>query len=247
MIFKKIGKVADLCIVCRGVRPFRLKKVTHKSKLLGYEKECLDCRIKSKTDRSKYANICRKHNVTVEFLISDTFPHLREHYREELRKDKFVDEDNLPMLTDEERLEMIREPFDIFIPFIEKRHPAEIYFDRRTIKSCLFTFIIPLLLIFSPKPNIPTEIVNYFYYFAIAFLIISSIVSFYYLKNANKFYLKNFIFPRIGKSVAPLKPTTDELEHILNSLKNSGASVAKYIKIKDIMFYVDMYIKNAEW
>jgi len=244
---KKVGIVADLCVICHGIRTFSINKVTQKSKLLGYEKECSECKIKSKTEISFYSDIIRKKNITVENLISKTFPHIRETYREELRKYKFVDEENLQMLKEDERLELLKEPFDIFIPFIAKRHPAQIYIDRLTIKSSLFTFIIPILLIFSPKPNLPHNLLLYFYYFAGLFLIIGSAFSSFYLLTANKLYLQKIITPRIAKSIAPLNPTKEEIEMILDQLEYKHSNIVKYLNIDYIMGYIKIISNSNSW
>ncbi len=242
-VIRKLGYVADFCPICREIQKFQLSRIglaSHiygasfgEGKLVGHQKKCLHCGTEFKTDASIYKDVQKKlPGAGAADLTANTFPNIRQHYSERLSLEDQIAKK--PAGVDAKtRASLIKEPFHLLAPIVEKRFGA-IHIDRYVGITLLLAIAGTILV---------ANIFNIFFplaveYQANAILIALGIgvvaIGVQGYKSAGR-YLRKEIYPKIARSLRPLKPSPTELEAAFAELKRMDFKLPKKAKLKDIL------------
>ena len=149
-VTRKLGYVADFCPICREIRGFQVNRIGMaghlygvsfgQGQLAGHQKTCLPCGVELKADAAIYKDIPKKlQDAGTTQLISSTFPNIRQYYADRLSL-----EDQLtrqPSQIDvQTRLALIKEPFLLLAPIVEKRFSA-VHIDRYVGAALVLTIV----------------------------------------------------------------------------------------------------------
>jgi len=154
-VIRKLGYVADFCSICREIRESQLSRVGLAShiygasfgagKLVGHQRKCLHCGTELRVDASIYKDVQKKvPSAGVADLSANTFPNIRQHYSERLSLE--VQLATRPGDIDERtRASLIKEPFHLLAPVVEKRFSAT-HIDRHVGIALLSTIVVMILV-----------------------------------------------------------------------------------------------------
>lgn len=238
---KNIGYAADFCPICRAPQAFRLVRVglaghvyyitSGDGELLSHERECLQCNTLFNADPAWYHTLSQKWQSLAE-LIKTTFPNLSEVYKDRLElAEKIIKTPAL--LTPQERASMIRIPFHLLSPLVERRM-AQTHIDLgislALVGSIFFISIVPVLLM----KILPFDEGLIFLACAITALLG---IGWQVLTAGNR-YVKRRIIPVLGPSLKPLRPTESELKTALAELKADRQKMATRLNIADLQKYL---------
>lgn len=154
-VIRKLGFVADFCPVCREIEKFQLSRVglaSHlygasfgEGKLVGHQKKCLRCGTELQTDASIYKDVQKKlPSAGSADLVANTFPNIRQHY-----SDRLSIEEQLAKrpagIEAKTRASLIKEPFHLLAPIVEKRFSAT-HIDRYVAMTLLLSLAGTILV-----------------------------------------------------------------------------------------------------
>ncbi len=242
-VIRKLGYVADFCPICRDIQKFELSRIglaSHiygasfgKGKLVGHQKKCLHCGTALQTDASIYKDVQKKRpGAGSADLTANTFPNIRQHYSERLSLEEQIAKK--PTGVDAKtRASLVKEPFHLLAPIVEKRFSAT-HIDRYVGITLLLTIVGTIVVanvfnIFLPHAM---EYQANAILLALGIGVVATGVQGY--KSAGR-YLKREVYPRIARSLRPLKPSQAELEVVFAELKRMDFKLAKKAKLKDVL------------
>ncbi len=246
-IDKKLGYAAEFCPFCRTIQPVEihdLSMVPHlyflpltAGKNLGPLACCTICQLKFPVDASRYARLLPEEPSTLETLLRETFPDLREFYAERLALEKKVQ--HRRPLQPGERKSLLIEPFESIAAMLEMRFSDSIPLDKETGLSCLLTLLIPLTfscLAFLFMENIFGLVLKLFSFLAV---LVGIGVTVGFIFTTNRRFLRQKICPILAKSLKPLNPTEPEIEAILQGYQQQLPIVGKKIKARILIRILD--------
>lgn len=236
---RMLGYVADFCPMCREERAFKLHRVGSAShiyyisfgegRLVGYERTCCECGTSFSANAASYASTA-KAIAPLEELKRTTFPNLDAAVRERLKLEERVKSQSL---SQSERDAQIKAPFLFLSPKVESRF-ASTHID---IGVGLALVGAMGLLILAPTvgklilPDAPGEI------FAISLVLGMALVVWQVIASKSRFIGRE-ILPVLAKSLAPLKPTEQEIERVLGELKQLKKKIAATLRATVVLEYV---------
>jgi len=237
---KNLGYAADFCAICRGPQVFKLVRIglaghvyyisSGEGELLGYERECQQCHTLFNANPAAYQTLSKKKQALAE-LMATTFPGLPEVYKDRLELEEKVIK-TPTLLTPQERESMIKIPFHLLSPLVERRM-AQTHIDMgiglALVGGIFFMSIVPALLM----KILPFDAGPIFLACAIAALLVIG----WQLLTAGSRYVKRRIIPVLGPSLKPLRPTENELNSALAELKANQQKMATRLKIVDLQKY----------
>lgn len=242
-VIRKLGYVADFCPICRDIEKLQLSRVGLAShiygasfgggKLVGHQKKCLRCGTELQTDASIYKDIQKKlPGASSMDLVANTFPNIRQYYSERLSL-----EDQLTKrpagIEAKTRASLIKEPFHLLAPTVEKRFSAT-HIDRYVGMTLLLSLAGTILVanVFKVLFPFAMEYEGHAILLALGIGIVATGIQ--GLKSAGR-YLKREVYPKIARSLRPLKPSQSELEAVFTELKRMDFKLAKKAKLKDVL------------
>lgn len=242
-VVRKLGYVADFCPICRQIRTYQLSRIglaSHiygasfgKGKLVGHQIKCLQCGTELQTEASLYKDVQAKlPDMQHVDLTASTFPNIRRHYAERLSlEDKVA---RRPADLDAQtRAALIKEPFNLLAPVVEKRFSST-HIDRAVGVALLLTIVGVVLV---------ANVFNIFFpqageYQANAILVTLGIgivaIAVQGFKSSGR-YMRKEIYPKIARSLRPLKPGQAEFEAVFAELKRMDLKLAKKAKLHDLL------------
>ncbi len=227
---KRIGYVVDFCPICRGLRTFAVKILSENRKTKGYIKQCSECEITSECDYKMYNHVEKKLPNNVESLVKLTFPHIREHYHERLLTERNLEE-NPKKISSKERMNLLHEPFTIFMPILRKRLSNDYHISNTVISlgtTVIILFISFIVLALCSIPNL------YLLGVGVLFLLTFGL-TIYELNTNNQRYLTEKVFPVLGKTLATLKPTPKEIQVIFQNYRETQGDFVDKIPLDKLM------------
>lgn len=242
-VLRKLGYVADFCPICRKIENFQLSRIgvaSHlygasfgKGKLVGHQKKCLSCGTAFEADATIYKDIQKTMSgATSADLTTTTFPNIRQHY-----SGRFALEEQLaknPMhIAPDTRAALIKEPFQLLAPIVEKRFSAT-HIDRFVGLTILLTITAPLLVAHYFNILFPSAKAHAGDAILTAFAIGVVATSIQGLQSSGR-YLKREIYPKIARSLRTLKPTEAEINAVCAELKRMDFKLAKKVKLKMLL------------
>ncbi|HEU0264165.1 MAG TPA: hypothetical protein VFR01_00400 [Geobacterales bacterium] len=242
-VVRKLGYVADFCPICRDIQTFQLSRVglaSHvygasfgQGKLVGHQKKCGECGVELQTDASIYKDVQKKltgnHSTDLTFT---TFPNIREAYAERLSLEEQIAK-SPATLEATTRVSLIKEPFYLLAPKVEKRFSST-HIDRHVGITLLLT-IVGLILLANAFPLLPAFAKEYEgTVILIALGIGVAVLCVQGFKSTGR-YLKREIYPLIARSLRPMRPSQAELATIFAELKRMDFKLAKKAKLEDLL------------
>lgn len=237
LVYRKLGHVADFCPICRVPRPFALKRVgsaghvyyisTGEGELVGYERTCQDCGTSLQTEPTAYASIA-KNTAPLAELTRQTFPNLDQVLGERLALEEKVR--HAPSsLSREERHALIRSPFLILSPKVEKRF-ASTHIDKEIgfalIGAVALLIVGPALgRVVAPDSEGAVLLTS----LSMGFLMVL-----WQGIGAGKRFMRRQITPVLAKCLFPLRPSDEELKSVLAELKQLRHKMGSKLKLADL-------------
>lgn len=239
---RKLGMVADFCPICREVRAFQLIRVglaSHvyyvsfgEGQLAGHIIHCCECGVNLGVNPTRYAKTETDSRVSLEALIRDTFPNLREINAARLELEAKVKRTRSSLSADEYR-RLLMEPFALLNPQVEQRFAKSTEMDKQSGIGCLGTLLIGAALFFgSLKFSGPVQ--DKILLAALIFVAIGTIYTFVQMHLGPRRFFRAKILPMLVKSLKPLQPTREELADCMERCKTLGLRIGKIAKVDEL-------------
>jgi hypothetical protein len=241
-VVRKVGHVADFCPMCRTERCFTVKRIgmaghvyyisLTEGTLVAFHKSCDVCDIALNANPDRYVVLSPK-KADLATLKTRTFPQLDEVHRERLALERTV-ESNPATLTPEIRRALIREPLYLLAPIAEARLGSS-HLDREAgialvISLLAIAFAYPLFDKILPESLVAPAV--------LAIVVTGLLATGFYTFRSRYRYLERMVYPALARSLAPLQPTTQELEVALSNLSLRSKVVAKRIRVPDLLRHI---------
>ncbi len=241
-----IGYVADFCPICRNVKAFRLLAdrvswhIYHirlgPGKLLGHIGVCLACGIRISAKVSDFKAVAAVLPQRLEELVAESFPDVYSAYGGRLRTEEHIRQDP-HSFTAEDRMRLIREPFNLLAPIFEHKCKSGPELDRKNGTGCLLTIAVPVvLMILAGKAGLSEEAYDRFvwpvFWLAVAG---GAATTIYFFATANRRFLKSYVMPILVRGLRPLKPASGEIDLAIESLRSAKFRLGKKLKASAVM------------
>lgn len=229
LVYRKLGYVADLAFVVKrvGLAGHIYYISAGEGELAGFERTCQSCATTFVTDPGKYKEIAKKSASLTE-LRARTFPDIDVVLHDRLQVEARVI--NAPLLlSSEERIALIRGPFLLLAPKVEKRY-ASTDLDKEVALALVAALA---LMIAGPGvslaliPDAGPEIVMVFILLAVALVGWQMVM-------AKSRFMKRQVIPVLVKALRPLKPTESELKAAVAELSELGHKIAIKLKLQEL-------------
>ena len=241
-IERKQGMVAGFCPICREVRAFQLFRVglaTHvyyvsfgEGKLAGHMIRCNDCGVELAVDPTRYATTEKDPRVSLETLIRNTFPRVREAYAERLELETQIKRTRSALSADQ-RKQFLMEPFALLNALVEKRFANSTQMDKQSGLGCLGTVLVGAGLFFASLA-FSGPVQDRILLCAAVLAGIGTIYTFAQLHFAPGRFFRAHILPSLVKSLKPLEPTREELAACLDRCRVLGLKIGKVTKLDEL-------------
>lgn len=240
VVRRKLGHVADFCPICRVPQGFALTRVgvanhvyyvtSGDGELAGFERTCHECGTSMQAEPTQYASVAKKPLPLAE-LRRETFPQLEAAWRDRLELEARIRQAPRS-LSAEERHALIRSPFLLLSPKVEKRF-NENQIDKQTGLAMLGAV---LLIAFGPalvEAVAPSVVDTAWLVFLAAGL---GLIVWVGLGSGRR-YMRREVIPQLAKALRPLRPTADEINAVLAEMKQLRHKMGSKLKVDDLIAY----------
>jgi hypothetical protein len=237
IVYRKLGHVADFCPICRAPKPFELKRVgsaghvyyisAGEGELVGYERTCQECGTSFAAEPTTYAAIA-KSSAPLADLVKQTYPNILQVLQERLALEEKVR--HAPtLLTPEERNALIRSPFVLLSPRVEKRFSST-HIDKEVGLSLVGAL---LLLVLGPAISrvVAPDASDMA---ALVFLGMGVLLVGWQVVISGRRFMRRQIVPVLASSLKPLRPTEKELQSVLAELKQVRNKMGAKLVLSDL-------------
>lgn len=237
VVRRKLGWVGEFCPVCRGLECLqitRLTQVSHvyfiplgRGKVVVHEQVCRGCRSMFGVAAVPYVDYARRPAADVVGLIAATNPDAVERHTERLDLEDRIGEGQL---TTEERLGLIAEPLIALNYAAAKKVGKGMVPTGAGFCIVFLVFLVPGTIIAWLTVGTPIE----------ARLILSGLVALLFLgtwlgfKHGGRGFVRNHLHPRLVSSLAPIRPTLQELETVLEHLTRQQCIIGKRVRAAEL-------------
>lgn len=236
-VYRNLGYVADYCPICRGARAFRLQRVGMASHvyyvsfgegaLVGHQRTCCDCATTLKGNPATYATVASKPSP-IDELLHTTYPNYETSHRQRAEIDRRVANNSL---SSDERRALIREPFLLLSPKVERRF-ATTHIDGRVALSLLGALVLVLVLPRAAAQSLGPQISM-----LVPLGLGVALVTWQGLGSGGRFF-KRDIYPPLARALSPLRPTVEEIEAMLRELRQGGHKIGKKTRAQEILAHL---------
>jgi hypothetical protein len=242
LVYRRLGHVADFCPICRSPKPFELMRVGSAShvyyisagegELLGHERTCQECGTAFGAEPTVYASVS-KQALPMPELVRQTFPNIQQVLKDRLALEEKVQRSPM-LLTPEERHALIRNPFLLLSPKVEKRF-ASTHLD----KEIGFALVAAIALLVTGPALAHAVVSDSDEIVLMIFILLGiSLVGWQIVASGSRF-MNRSIVPVLAGSLRPLKPTEGELRAVLAELKLMGHKMAKKLNLVDLQLHLN--------
>jgi len=236
---RTLGRVADFCPFCRGLRPFRILQVDSIRYFymlplggrisIGQSKVCESCDLLSPSQVENYSTLSIDPDADLDALIVETNPNIRRNWASRLLLEERIANRKI---TPGERAGLLREPFEMAAQVLARRD-QEGKLDIPSGLGCLSTALVPIAcMLFLPMvwktsgDSIETVAVVAGGC-CLAFAVLAIVT------DARR-HARRAIVPRLVQSLRPLDPSVEEIEMILDSFRQARAPLAEVVHPRDL-------------
>jgi len=241
LVYRKVGYVADFCPMCRKASSFEFKRVgsaghvyyitAGEGQLVGYERICTTCSTTFNAKQIGYASVAQELLPLPE-LIAATFPNLYEVIKERLELEEKVRLDPLA-LPPGDRHALIRSPFLMLSPKVEKRFSAthiDLEVGLSLVGGLVCAFATPAVLrVIAPA------YMDQGFLVAIGLWIL--LVGWQAALSGRRF-MRRQIIPSLAKTLAPLRPTMQELRAVSDEMKQFRHKIGSKLRLDDLVAHL---------
>lgn len=243
--YPKLGFAADFCPICRDFREFHLhevREVSHvyyvslgKGKLVGFRIDCPDCGVQLYQDELGIEDTTPSPSSSIDESISLTNPSIREAYAKRMAIEKELASGALPEEPNI-RSALLFEPFEALAPEMA-RGTAETRIDLPGSLGCLGTIIAVVIAGFATSflsesfgrgPAAEETVI----FVILGVGLVGTAYTLWQLHLSARRWLEKRIIPKLNRALAPLRPTTAEIEEIIAAYKQHGLGFAKLLRIQ---------------
>jgi hypothetical protein len=238
LVYRRVGYVGDFCPICRVPRPFELKRVgsaghiyyisAGEGQLVGFERHCQECKTSLRADPADYASVSKAKAPLAE-LVQLTFPDLAQ-----VLKDRLALEERVQLqpesLSREERHALIRNPFLLLSPKVEKRFAAT-HIDKEvglSIAGVIGLLIVGPGLVRAVAPD-QAEL------FLLLFVVLGLALVVWQIIASGGRFMRREVVPVLADSLRPLRPTEPEIRSVLSELTQLRHKMASKLKPADLL------------
>ena len=233
---KRLGLAADFCPICRDVQGFvvfRLGVASHvnyialgQGRLTGYERECLACKARLDADPDTYQSLARKRPDGLPELVDSTYPDLLQEYEERLQ----VEADLVAgkPISEEWRAKLLRESFNIYSARAETRLTGDTHFDRWAVLSAVATLVVPITLFVGVETYEVSQGTDDLLLASAGILFLAGgLLTLILAFTSPGRWIRRVVLPQLAKHIRPVRPTQEEIEQQLESLRTKGYKFAR--------------------
>jgi hypothetical protein len=194
--------------------------------LVAHQRTCCDCGTSLKGDPATYATIASKPSP-IDELLYVTHPNYETGHQQRAELDRRV-ASNPMSLSSEERRALIREPFLLLSPQVERRFAAT-HIDGRVTLALLGAFVLLFVI-----PRASAQFLGQQMSMLVTLGLGVALVAWQGLGSGGRFFRK-YIYPPLARALSPLRPTGEEIEAMLRELRQGGHKIGKKTKAQDIL------------
>jgi hypothetical protein len=237
-----LGYVADYCNICHGARCFRVESQKSQQTMYGVEtsshdlgvmKQCGACGISSLSSRTLYASFSCTPEANLPALIAQTFPNIWDAYPSEFAIQAKLSQDPA-LIAPETRQEMITVTLATIGRMMDQKVQR---LDKHGLLRTLLVCAGPAFLLVRILENgLRTMTMEQG---VITMIVLTGIFLSGYLINRiheKKKMTETWAWPIIDMSIAPLKPSRDELGNCYKTLSKAGGSgITRFISVDEFL------------
>jgi hypothetical protein len=234
------GKVADFCPICRDIGAFeffRVASVFHvfgvaigQGSLIKNFARCEYCSFKLFVKTERYTAIVEDKNRGLDWLISETFPTIRDFYADRLKLEAVIRKD-LSSLNSETRRALILEPFTLINPLVEEHFAGQTPLDWPSSLGCLGTIVLTSLAFAFAIAYRRTPIGDKWLLVTLFVGLICTAIALYQFYLRPFRYLRRRLVPMLGRALRPLNPSREELDQSLAQSRQAALLIGKHVEI----------------
>lgn len=247
-VTSKLGVVADFCPICREPRPFRLERLGMAShvygisvgsgNLVGFERTCTECTTRLHAEHNEYGNIAKRYPLNgvpaasqIAELIRTSNPHLLERYASRIELEREIKAGSAS-LNAAERRQLIKEPFLILAPGVERSF-EETQFDLPLTLTIVVVIavLVGLFAVLDATVGANSEVLPMVMAGGALIGFIAILVQGFQVK---KRFLRRHFYPRLARTLMPLRPQRAELDAALSEIRQLGYALGKRTKSTEL-------------
>ena len=235
---RPLGYVADFCGICREPQPFKLAQLDSVGhvyyvslgggKPVGHERTCTKCGTFSAATVADYARVSRSAGP-FETLKRETYPGLDEAVAARLELEQRVK--TAPhLLSQGERLGLIRSAFMLMSPKVEKRFQST-HLDLGVVLAFCAAIGLCIAAPVVAKAVAPDSMDQS----VLVAMAIGAVLVIWQFIAAGSRYMRKEILPIIAKSLAPLKPSEAEIGQTMLEFHRAGHKIGIKLKVSEVV------------
>ena len=241
-----LGYVADFCPICRSVRAFQFFADTERphiyhvaagpEKELGHIKVCLDCGIRLPANPDVFTCIAKSLPQRLEDLVSESFPDVYSAHAKRLRLEESIGRDPYD-LSAEDRIRLIREPFDLLDPIFAHKSKTDRELDRKFGNGILIAIGVPTVLVYlAPMIGLSLKPYDHLIMPAVVVAVVGGLASaIHAFVTGRRRILQYYLMPILVRGLRPLKPKSGEIDIAMQSLRSGIFRLGKKLKASAIL------------
>lgn len=235
---KRLGIVADVCMVCHDIRAFDLFRVATVYHLYylpvsartyqGHLKTCRTCKSAVGAIDTDYVG-CLRQFSSIEQLTAETFPKLREVRAEQRRRAALFRENSKP-LTPEDRISMLRSAILAVSPSVHK------YFARTRLCVGFGIGALVALEMLVSNNRVGARIApGYGNQLLFCAFVLAFIVLLFSVIAVGRRHMRNKVGREITNRMATWRPSHGELAHVIGEVNQAGNIMGRKLKPEDVL------------
>jgi hypothetical protein len=237
-VYHRLGYVAHFCPICRGPKPFEIKRVgsaghlyylsVGSGELVGYERTCQECGTALQAEPTDHTAIAQRLAPLPE-LIRETFPQLEQVFAARLALEEQIRFDPAALSADD-RQALIRSPFLLMSAKVDQRF-ARTHIDMglglAIAGAVAMTIFGPGMVQLVAPANDSASLVLVFLALGLAGIVWQAVA-------ARPRFVRRVVLPALARALRPLKPTQHELESIVAELGQLKHKMARRIDVPEL-------------
>jgi len=237
-VYHRLGYVAHFCPICRGPKPFEIKRVGSaghiyyisfgSGELVGYERTCQECGTALPAEPTDHVAIAQRLAPLPE-LVRQTFPQLEQVFAARLALEEQIRADPAALSADDRRA-LIRSPFLLMSVKVDQRF-ARTHLDMglglAIAGAIAMTVFGPgMVQLLAPGAD-RAGLVLVFLALGLAAILWQAVA-------ARPRFVRRAVLPALARALRPLKPTQQELEAIVAELGQLKHKIARRIDVPEL-------------
>lgn len=240
-VVRSLGRVADFCPICREAGVFELLETRVVAHIYyiplgrgtpagGNQIRCLRCGTQMWVKAEEYAQVSQDRTANASALFATLGPAAAAAVQERLRLEVRVQACGL---SPEERTVLVEEPFLLLSSRLDARAEST-RIDRRSGLALAATIGLPILLM-TIEAHAPRSLETAFGVLEIAVIVIGLAATLYLVATDRRRHYQEVVEPLLTRSLAPLRPSREELARALKKLKQIGKTIADRADIERLL------------